>query len=234
MISEESYGWRLESEYGRGVFGRSHNGQGVGQDVSLSNANRDRVFADIAQHAGMASPFEVVGMTQVHGSSVVLVEELAPAALPEADALVTSQRGVVLTGVTADCVPVVLMAEDGVGVIHAGWRGLAAGVVAHAVVELSQLTGARPDNLVAFVGPAASHCCYEVGDEVIEQIGESAVVSGSHLDSAGTAIRQLNQLGVERIEAVDVCTICSDSKVLNSFRRDGDNAGRQGVLAWLN
>lgn len=234
MIREESYGWRLDSEFGTGVFARSRSREGASQDVSLSSLDRDRVFGDLCRQAADLGDFEIVGMTQVHGSSVITVELGSVPELPEADALVTNEPGVVLTGVTADCVPIVLMTEGGVGVIHAGWRGLAVGVIQQAVSALAEVTGSSPDRVVGFVGPSASYCCYEVGDEVIEQIGDTAVVSGSYLDSGGTAIRQLHQLGIERIEAVDVCTICSNPEVLNSFRRDGDNAGRQGVLAWLN
>ncbi len=234
MIVEHSFGWRAESEFGVGVFGRACRAGGESLNVALSVVGRDGIFGQLSSDAGLERAEAIVGMTQVHGDAVEIVGPEDHSELPEADALITSEPGVVLTGVTADCVPLILMSEGGVSVVHAGWRGLANGIIGKAVRELSEVAGPAPQQIRAFVGPSAAGCCYEVGDEVIDAIGSTASVAGQLLSSADTAIRQLEGAGVERIESVDVCTICAGQEVLNSFRRDGDSAGRQGVLAWLN
>ena len=124
-----------------------------------------RRFADSLGYPQMP----IVRASQVHGSRVIVVSE-APAAnavvdAGECDALVTSLPGVALAVQTADCVPVILAAADAVGVVHAGWRGAAAGVAreaAHAFLALTR----DPDSVRAWLGPAIGPCCYEVGPEV--------------------------------------------------------------------
>lgn len=110
----------------------------------------------------------LVGLHQVHGAAVAVVEEPWPdAARPQADALVTRRRGVALGIVTADCAPVLLAdAEAGViGAAHAGWRGAAAGVLAAAVAAMERL-GAVRGRIAAAIGPAIRRPSYEVGAEM--------------------------------------------------------------------
>lgn len=126
---------------------------------------------------------------------------------------------------TADCVPVVVRARSGWAVIHAGWRGLANGVIRGGIERLCE-------PLEAAVFASAGGGCYEVGPEVIEAIGSSAVFTAAPggggkllLDTATTAISQLREVA-PRIRAVsaEICTI-SDHR-FHSHRRDGDRAGR--------
>ena len=234
MIQETELGWLVESDSGTGVFARSHRADGTSQDVSLSVPDREDTLRAVAEASGWAGHGDIFGMTQVHGKSVLNVDGADARGLPQCDALVGFQNPGLLTGVTADCVPIIVFGNEAVSVIHAGWRGLAVGVIAEAVIALSDLSSQNPDSFQAFVGPSAGACCYEVGLEVLDAIGGTAVARGMNLSSSDTAISQLTGAGIERIECVDVCTICSDSLVLNSYRRQGDDAGRQGVLAWLN
>ena len=234
MIKETDHGWLLECSAGTGIFARSRSVSGVGQDVSLSSPSRNDVLREIACSSGFARDGRIAGMTQVHGSDAVVVDADLEDYLPECDALLSASPHVALSGITADCVPLVVFGEGACSVIHAGWRGLAGGVIDHVIRELADLSGQDPAFFTAFVGPAAGACCYEVGDEVLESIGDTAVFENGHLASADTAVRQLLSSGVSEIESVDVCTICAAPSVLNSFRRDGESAGRQGVLAWLN
>lgn len=127
--------------------------------------------------------------------------------------------------VTADCVPILVRGQNGFALIHAGWRGLANGVISQ---SLQQLGGAREAVVFACAGGQR----YEVGPEVLEAIGSSGVATPSHeregawfLDTALTAIRQL-QDECSTIQAVgaEVCTI-NDTR-FHSFRRDGEKAGR--------
>jgi len=236
VISETHVGWVAECEFGVGVFSRSFTSEGRDLDVALSNQGRDGVLGWVAGSAGMPPGKEIVSMEQVHGSAVVTVEDpdTMDSPRPVCDALISTDSSQALAGVTADCVPLILFCDFGCAVIHAGWRGLAAGVIRSAVFELGLVTGLDASAMVAFVGPAAGACCYEVGDEVLQEIGKTAIHNGNLLSSGDTAIVQLRQLGIENVQSVDVCTICSDPSLLNSYRRDGDKAGRQGVIAWLN
>jgi len=232
MITESDSGWGFSSAFGKGLFARASI-DGELLDVSLSSDAREETLAGLARQNGWSGRLGPFSMIQVHGAGVVQIEGEEPAVVPDCDALITDLEETLLTAVTADCVPLALFADGAVSVVHAGWRGLAEGVIQAAVRDLCDLAGVGPENVIAFVGPAAGVCCYEVGDEVLQAIGVTAVHSGRMLSSADTAIRQLDAAGVNQIEAVDICTICADPSVLNSFRRDGDNSGRQGVLAWL-
>jgi len=177
-------------------------------------------------------PGEVSWLRQVH-SDAVLVAEAGCAG--EGDALTTERSDLGLAIATADCVPVVVGGRSGLAVIHAGWRGIAAGVVARAVETLP----VRPLDAVAWIGPAIGPCCYEVGDDVAAQV--VAASSGgvlragprrrAHLDLGAAVAAQLVALGVEHSERVEACTRCDDR--WNSYRRDGAAAGRNWTLAWL-
>jgi YfiH family protein len=163
-------------------------------------------------------------MTQVHGGAVLRVDRPGPAG--QADALVTEQVDLPLAVRTADCIPVVIHAESAVAVVHAGWRGLAAGVLTHALAELTD-RGDRP--IRAAIGPSIGPCCYEVGPEVIAALGGSATTTTrgtAGVDLWTAAERQL--AGVE-VWRADLCTHCEDS--FHSYRASG-TARRQTSVGW--
>jgi polyphenol oxidase len=179
---------------------------------------------------------------QVHGATVRRV--LAPAGpgadgrrgeaveggVPlDADGHATALRGVGAMVLVADCLPVALGSEGGaVAALHAGWRGLAAGVLEEGVRALRELCGEGA--IAAVIGPGAHACCYEVGEEVHATFG-GARRRGRNLDLPGLARDRLEAAGVARIEDVGVCTIC-DARLF-SHRREGLHAGRQAGVAWL-
>jgi YfiH family protein len=157
---------------------------------------------------------------QVHGSAVVRANGRGA----EADAIWTDERGVGLVVVTADCLPIALVRTEGeprLAVVHAGWRGLADGVVEAAVTTL----GGR---LAAVIGPGIGACCYQVGPEVAQRFGERART----LDLRATAERALRRAGVDAVEHVDLCTSCDERRFF-SHRRDRGLTGRQGALAYI-
>jgi hypothetical protein len=128
---------------------------------------------------------------------------------------------------TADCLPVALAANGTLAVVHAGWRGLAAGVLEEGVCALLELGG--DGEIQAVIGPGAGPCCYEVGEEVHDVFG------GRHrhahnIDLKAIARDRLLAAGVSEVHDVAVCTICDER--FFSHRREGDRSGRQGVLAW--
>jgi copper oxidase (laccase) domain-containing protein len=117
--------------------------------------------------------------------------------------------------------------------LHAGWRGLAAGVLGAGVRALRQL-GAR-GRLEAAIGPGAGACCYEVGDQVHAVFVEHEPTArrGQNLDMKSIARAQLLAAGVEAVHDAQLCTICADPSLFFSHRRDGGHTGRQAGIAWL-
>ncbi len=143
----------------------------------------------------------------------------------EVDAHATSQPGLVPLVMVADCLPVALAGPGGVAMAHAGWRGLAAGILERAA--------SRVDAEAAAIGPGIGPCCYEVGDKVLSHFEElEGVARGRMLDLPAVARRLLERAGVSAIEAAELCTSCNP-KLFYSHRRDGERTGRQAGLAWL-
>jgi YfiH family protein len=178
-------------------------------------------------------PTRVLGARQVHGSIVLRHDEpdepsgyLDPGPKPcDADGQVTTLAGSVPMVLVADCLPVALAGTGAVGVIHCGWRGLAAGIVERGVDAASATH--------AVIGPGIGPCCYEVGDEVLaafEPLGPG-VADGAMLDLRAVATRLLERAGVERIEVSEMCTSCNP-ELFFSYRRDGSLTGRQAGLVW--
>jgi polyphenol oxidase len=185
----------------------------------------------IAERLGVDLAFAA----QVHGTRVITVtastgEHEAP--LTEADAIVTTAGGVAPTVLAADCVPIVIAARGAVAAVHAGWRGLDAGVIAEAAARVRALSGGV---LNAAIGPAAGACCYEVGEDLHRRFAlrSQDFRRRQNLDLKAIARVQLMEAGVARVHDAGVCTICSDPDLLFSYRRDGAPTGRQAAIAWL-
>ncbi len=180
---------------------------------------------------------------QVHGAVVGRVaceveRERPPSALEqcdserqpslEADGHAVACRGVAAMVLTADCIPVVLGARGAVAALHAGWRGLAAGVLEQGVRALREVGG--QGEIEAVVGPCAGICCSEVGEEVHEAFG-GAHRDGRTIELRAIADERLSVAGVVRVRHMRACTICDER--FFSHRREGPRAGRQAGLAWL-
>jgi YfiH family protein len=179
-------------------------------------------------HAPLASvlgldPDWVAVNRQVHGVELSLRDSAA--GRPEADGHVIPAPGVVGLVYVADCLPVAMAGPRGVTVLHCGWRGLAAGIVARG----AEAVGATH----ATIGPGIGPCCYEVGAEVLDAFGSlgDGVAMGSMLDLPEVGRRLLRQAGVEEIESAELCTCCEE-ELFFSHRRDG-GPGRQAGLAWI-
>ncbi len=171
-------------------------------------------------------------MRQVHGAAVL---EGRPGRCGEGDALVTTTPGLALAVVTADCVPILLASGERVAAIHAGWRGLVAGVIAATLKRFD-----LPQRVTAWIGPAIGPCCYEVGQEVavpvVAQSSEAVSAPGArgrpHLDLALAARIALERSGVVEIRRLALCTACHPA-LLESYRREGALAGRNRSLIRL-
>jgi YfiH family protein len=169
----------------------------------------------------------------------------APVAI-DADGHATALAGIGMTVLAADCLPVALAREGAVAMVHAGWRGLAAGVLERGVRALAELdagdapgAGLRDRDeggesaIVAVIGPGARACCYEVGDEVHAAFGEqsSRHRHGRRIDLPAIARERLLAAGVSQVLDARTCTICDER--FFSHRREGARAGRQAGVAWL-
>jgi hypothetical protein len=173
----------------------------------------------------------IAAAEQVHSSRVQVVNE--PESVGETDGLVTDTPGLFLSVVTADCLPVFLWTTDGavVGILHAGWRGTAAGIVRNAVQAIRREYAVRPQDAAALLGPCISPPFYEVGSEVARRFPSACLQpsrDGRFLLDLKRANRiQLQTAGVPR-EAIfsdDRCTF-ENSGVFFSYRSEGPRAGR--------
>ncbi len=207
----------------------------TGENPELVRKNRRKV----ASYFGPEASF--VSALQVHGDRIYAVErsESRGWELPDdslkADALITRLPKVVLTILTADCVPILLADPllGAIGAVHAGWKGSALEIVKKTVAQLSEHYGSDPGNLHAFIGPAIGGCCYEVGEEVAGRFRhlEGAVKAGSRgrpmLDLKRVNLLQLLEAGVPEssIEISPHCTACERGRFF-SYRAEEGCSGR--------
>ena len=228
---------------GRAIFTTRRGGRSTGPYASLNlgfltDDRPDDVARNRAHLAGQLGVMFAYGR-QVHGTVVHRVSVRPPADAPrpsdpvEADGQATALAGLAPMVLTADCIPVAVMGDGAVAMLHAGWRGLAGGVLGEGVRALRELGATGP--LAAAIGPGAGPCCYEVGDEVRDAFSDHGdeVRRGRLLDLPAIARRKLEQAGVEEIHDCGLCTICSDASLFYSHRRDHGVTGRQAGIAWL-
>lgn len=185
-------------------------------------------------------PSEPAWLSQVHGTRVV--EAGASENLPEADASISTRPGVVCAIQTADCLPVLFCDAGGkvVGAAHAGWRGLAGGVLENTV---GRMRSAGATEILAWLGPAIGPKCFEVGRDVYDAfVAKDASMADAFQPIAGTpgkyladiyalAMRTLQQLGVTQVAGGALCTVTEQNRFY-SFRRD-KVTGRMASLIWL-
>jgi polyphenol oxidase len=196
------------------VFGSARDGDGRSDDGAR---------LELATRAGMPSAWAWV--RQVHGVAVVEADGSGPRG--DADALFTSTPGIALAVGTADCLPVVLEGDRGVGIAHAGWRGTARGVVAALRLAMED---AGIEVWRAAVGPGIGPCCFEVGPEVLDRFpGHQATTTWGtpSVDLPGAIAEQLADLDVS---ITRVCTFTDER--FHSHRRNA-TPHRQVSAAWL-
>lgn len=206
----------------------------------------DEAFGAMANHLTALLPSLPIYLKQVHGTTVVVLDNASTTAArhkpPVADAAVTRLRGVVCAVATADCLPVVFADRRGetIGIAHAGWRGLAAGVL-EATVSAMVDQGATAGDLIAWFGPAIGPSVFEVGADVFTAFcaNDSRAAAcfvpyreGKWLaDIDALARRRLAACGVNDVNGGGWCTF-SDATRFHSYRRER-TTGRMTTLAWL-
>jgi YfiH family protein len=221
-------------------------GAGRVQFTGRAEGNMSSVGGDRAQEGSLARErlcarsglSRLARGYQVHGNAVIRVASMpaldADVPATKADGQATALAGVGATVLVADCLPVALGSRGAVAMLHAGWRGLAAGILEHGVLALRELElqhgGGSPGTIVAVIGPGAGACCYEVGEEVHGAF-PGARRHGRKIDLRAIARERLEAVGVSEVRDVEACTICDERYF--SHRREGARAGRQAGVAWL-
>jgi polyphenol oxidase len=212
---------------------------GLGHEHGLHARERLRTQLGLRR---FARGYQTHGTTvrRIRGDADIPAPDTGAAQPPiEADGHATRVAGIGAMALAADCLPVALGGECAIAMVHAGWRGLAAGILEQGVLALRDLgvTG----EISAILGPGAGPCCYEVGPEVHAAFAcdpfaqRSALgggeAGGSPIDLRAIARERLHAAGVADVRDVDACTIC-DSRFY-SHRRESTRAGRQAGIAWL-
>ena len=204
----------------------------VGDARGHVEENRRRFFGALA-----VSPQELAVPGQVHGTGILRIS--SPGAYPSTDALLTDRRRVFLCVTIADCVPVLIHATDANAVmaVHAGWRGTASHIAREAAATMMREWGCDPVKMRVYIGPAASSCCYDVGDDVAAKFGEKFLRRESgktYLDLKAANVAQLTELGVDprNVEVSPHCTI-SEPLLFHSYRRDRQSSGRMMAVIGL-
>jgi YfiH family protein len=208
-----------------GPYASLNLGRRTGDDVERVDENRRRVCAELGADA------ERLALNYQHHSPDVHRALAGSRGDRQGDGLWTDEPGVPIGALAADCVPIALARTNGdapaVGVLHAGWRGLLAGIVANGVDALGGTRAA------AAVGPAIGPCCYEVGEDVADLFRARfgpGVVRGRNLDLWTSAELALREAGVAEVQRFDLCTACRPD-LFFSHRRTGKPRGVQGVVA---
>jgi YfiH family protein len=217
---------------------------GIAGDATIrdSSENLEENYRRLRAAAGCAD-LGRCWVTQVHGADVC---DIHPGCAFEngarADALVSDDPARVLSVKYADCVPLLLASADGraVAAVHAGWRGLIAGVIRAAVTRLEQTAGATASSFVAAIGPCIGFNAFEVGPEVLAvfetRMGSAAPIRAGradkgHVDLRKAALLELQSAGFapDRIDTTDRCTFTHPQEFF-SHRRDGNATGRMAAI----
>ncbi len=212
---------------GRAIFTSRVEGNlstAAGEDCARGAERREALARGIGVRRLCAS-------RQVHGTHVhVITEPAGQGAGPlvlDADGHATALPGVAAAVLAADCMPVAIGGRGAVAMVHAGWRGLADGILERGVRVVASL--AEAGEMGAVIGPCAGACCYEVGPDVKQALGLPA--ERGPLDLRAIARGRLLAAGVDTVEDVGGCTICDERYF--SHRREGAAAGRQAGVTWL-
>ena len=216
--------------------------EGVFSSLNLGILTEDNPARVVENRARLctavgADPDGATMAWQRHGATVTQAQPrgivMPGTVYDHCDGLWSDEPGRAMLLLTADCLPIAIARTNGdrpaVEILHAGWRGLLAGVVAVGV----RAVGAR--GLRAAIGPSIGPCCYDVGDEVAspfrEAFGDDVVRDGK-LDLWTSAERALRAAGCEKVDRFDICTSCEADRFF-SHRREHGKTGRQGVIAYV-
>ncbi len=204
----------------------------IGRHTNDAPKNIDKNI-DILNDAFALNRALLITTKQVHGKDVFVVEDNGPSGHKgmEADAIVTSLKGIAIGVLTADCVPVLIhdTASGVVAAVHAGWRGILKGVIDSTISVMVERFGTKTSNLSAAIGPSIRSCCYKVGAELeIKFKGMERCVTHKedtpYVDLSRAVLLKLKEAGINErdISIEEVCTSCRN-EMFFSYRADGSN-----------
>ncbi len=209
----------------------------TGEDCKRILTNRHRVASQFSE----GNRLHFVVANQTHSDHIAVIREKETKgwgglddAVADCDALITNQKGIVLTVLTADCVPLLLYDKNKevVAAIHAGWKGTSAHIVAKTVKKMIEEYGSNPKDIVAGIAPSIGCCCYEVGEDVAKHFFKTSdtfdkLSKKYMLDLPLINKKQLLDIGVSEanIEMSDICTACEVDRFF-SYRKEQGCSGR--------
>ena len=218
--------------YSQGIYGSQNMGLRSGDTVSVVEKNRKQFFGlfKISQQ-------QIAFTDQIHSANVAVADRSG--VYPASDALVTSQTGQFLAIQTADCLPVFVVDPENrvIAAVHAGWRGVQAGIISRVIAVMTGTWQLDPQKFYAAVGPGLQKECFEVGADVAGLfprtfLSDHRDPAKSYLDLAGYTVSLLRQAGIpdSQIENNGACTMC-DQGAYYSYRRDKMQSGRMiGII----
>ncbi len=231
-----AYTTTREDGYSQPPYASLNLGKSVNDDASFVSKNRELLI----NYLGL--PSEPVWLKQVHSNKVINIDQFSDTTLPEADASITTVANRVCIVTTADCLPVLICHRDGTkaAAIHAGWRGLANGIIENTIRELNE----SGEQLLVWLGPAIGPTCFEVSEDVVTAfVDHDPKAQAAFIPKEATpgkwlgnlyllATQRLQTLGVSNVYGGNHCTY-SDEKNFYSYRRDQGITGRMATLIWL-
>ena len=243
----ELYGFDSFKKYHELMHAVTTKEEGQAYDFSLALHTGEARAKIVQNREALASllshdtPLHFVVANQTHSDHIVVIRKSETKgwtdledAIEDCDALITQERGVVLTILTADCVPVLLYdpKQKVVAAVHAGWKGTKAEIVSKTLKKMQEVFGCKPEDIVAAVAPSIGRCCYEVGEDVAAHffdIPEAYTEKGDKymLDLPYINKYQLFNSGLkeENIEMSGICTACEVDRFF-SYRKEQGCSGR--------
>ena len=209
----------------------------TGEETNKIISNRDK----LSKMLSLPNDAVFITANQTHSNNIAVIESKEMRgwhsmddAVKDCDAMITNLENVILTILTADCVPILLYDRKKrvVAAVHAGWRGTESGIVAKTVEQMKEKFSSDPGDIIAGVAPAIGKCCYEVGEDVAEHFGKYDKYLDTKgekymLDLPGINREQMLEAGLkkENIEMSGICTACENSEYF-SYRAEKGCSGR--------
>lgn len=215
--------------------------------IAFTNAEGDRSFnrnteEGIQEINSLKREFdakEVIYLKQIHSDKILKYDRKSSESVKdeEGDAIITNEKDVIIGVFTADCVPIILVDEEKkvIAAIHSGWRGTFESITLKTIKRMKDEFNINEGDIKAYIGPHIRKCCYEVSNELKldfidkkKQISEEELFDGRNLNLEACIVNDLISSGVKEynINSINLCTYCSDSVKLHSYRKSAGSYGR--------
>jgi len=209
-----------------------------------TNENHTDIISNRQNLKLSPSPLEFVVAHQVHSNTITIIDNKTShgwneASTMECDGLITNQKNLVLSILTADCVPILLYDQHNevIAALHAGWKGTKLSIAKNAIEKMQQKFGSNPKDIVAYIAPSIGQCCYEVGSDVASHFDRDAYTPKEDkymLNLPYANQKQLLEVGLHKhnIALSNICTACEVDRFF-SYRQEGGCSGRFMSMIWM-